>query len=89
LRRRRALRDLDHLAEETGREWSPTAAIAHVRVIGGTTDPAGASDQEPTLPKDRGHAVESLPVFEQPAEEPRPAVSRIRAVPIDQAFSDH
>jgi hypothetical protein len=90
LRRRRALRQLDVLALDPERELSPSAAIAHVRVIG-----------EPAVPRVAAHnGTDSVPLklrSDSAQEEPGsaqeefgavgdPAGRRVHAVPIDQPF---
>jgi hypothetical protein len=78
-RRRRALRHLDSLAQHPARDLSPDAAVAHVRVLGETSEPPVAA---------RNGASVLLPTgdtsVERVADEARNASDRLRAVPIDE-----
>jgi hypothetical protein len=75
-RRRREKRQLERLADESGREPSPIAARAHVSVIEDQT--ALKDDSEPD-----GQASDDR---SEPLNEGRPKGFHIYAVPIDQPF---
>jgi hypothetical protein len=77
LRRRRAKRKLEHLAEGSERTVSPRTAKAHVRII---EDQTAFKDREP-----EGQVPDA------PAElsaESRPGGFHVRPVPIDQPFGE-
>jgi hypothetical protein len=82
LRRRRALRQLDILAQDPEREPSPAAATAHVRVIGDPVVPrVAAPNATDRIPRRGGSAGEG------PVVEGDGAGSRVHAVPIDQPLA--
>lgn len=76
LRRRREKRQLEQLADSSGREEQPRPAAAHVRVI---------EDQAVAVPRD------DTPKPDAPDEGPvqiRSTGFHVRAVPIDQPFDE-
>jgi hypothetical protein len=77
LRRRREKRQLEHLAEVSVREVSPTTARAHVKVI---EEQAVGTDRPPEGP--------DADVMSEPALEAHPGGFHVRAVPIDQPFGE-
>jgi hypothetical protein len=83
LRRRRTLRHLHSLAQETAHEPNPTTATAHVRVLDepGSTDAATAPEPATTgrVPEPPGPSAP-----EASTESSLPPGDRVRAVPIDQ-----
>ncbi len=83
LRRRRALRHLDSLALDPGREPNPATATAHVRVIGEADGPDG---RPRLVPRAGRRAHEGAPPVkdEDGVEEVHAARARVQAVPIDQ-----
>ncbi len=76
LRRRRAKRHLEQLAEKSEREVSPGAAKGHVRVIG---DETAAVDKEPD---------EEAEAPTESSTETRPRGFHVKPVPIDQPFRE-
>jgi hypothetical protein len=83
LRRRRALRHLDSLALDPGREPNPATATAHVRVIGEADGPDGRPRLVPR-PGRREHEGAPPAKAEDGVEEVQAARTRVQAVPIDQ-----
>ena len=79
LRRRRAKRQLEQLAEESEREVSPGAAKGHVRVI---EVQAAVRDRESE--EQEADAPAELP----DSDENRPRGFHVRPVPIDQPLSE-
>jgi hypothetical protein len=77
LRRRRAKRQLEQLAEESEREVSPGAAKGHVRVI-----------EEQTALKDREIEQQESDAPAELSAESRPHGFHVRPVPIDQPLSE-
>jgi hypothetical protein len=77
LRRRRAKRQLEQLAEESEREVSPGAARGHVRVI---EDQTAAKEQE------SGGQEPDVPA--ELSVESRPRGFHVRPVPIDEPLSE-
>lgn len=77
LRRRRAKRQLEKLAEESEREVSPGVARGHVRLIEDqiAVGDGEVDEQEPEAPT-------------EPSVEGRPHGFHVRPVPIDQPLSD-
>jgi hypothetical protein len=69
------------------REPSPTAATAHVRVLGDEGLPVSGPDPAPTVAPNRRLRTEDVPT---PVPTPEPTAGdpppRVRAVPIDQPF---
>jgi hypothetical protein len=84
LRRRRALRHLDSLALDPGRELNPAAAVPHVRVLGESGPshdrPVGAPVVARRITLDRAPATEG----DEPDTTVRVPEHRLHAVPIDQ-----
>jgi hypothetical protein len=76
-RRRQTKRQLQRLVAESERGVSPTAAKGHVRVIEGEN---AVKDSDP-----EGLEPDSPP---ESSVENRPAGFHVRAVPIDQPFSE-
>jgi hypothetical protein len=83
LRRRRSLRDLHSLAQEAAREPSPTAATAHVRVLGDSDEPVSGGDVPPPVVSNRRLETEEGSSPQVSTDE---SAHRVRAVPIDQPF---
>jgi hypothetical protein len=83
-RRRRALRHLDSLAQHPARELSPDAAVAHVRVIGETGEPARDARNESSMPERATYPAPDDGVAGRGGEEGRNASGRLHAVPIDE-----
>jgi hypothetical protein len=81
LRRRRALRHLDSLALDPGREPNPAAATAHVRVIGEGGD---ANSRPSVVPRQGNRLHGGAAPTEDRADEVREGGPRVQAVPIDQ-----
>jgi hypothetical protein len=91
LRRRRAQRHLDSLAQHPARDLSPTVAVAHVRVLG---ESASALDDASTgshMPTHTGHEGESRAIPAPPGGEVRIVShqlgAQLRAVPIDEPLA--
>lgn len=91
LRRRRAQRHLDSLAQHPARDLSPTVAVAHVRVLG---EPASAPDDTSNgvrTPPPAGSEVENMALPTPSGGDVR-IVShqlgdQLRAVPIDEPLA--
>jgi hypothetical protein len=87
-RRKRMQRRLGVLIEEAKREPSPIAAATHVRVIEVPDSPDAIEGQVPVKAKDRIAEHESVVAPAPPVVGNRPAGFHVRAVPINQLFSD-
>jgi hypothetical protein len=88
LRRRKALRHLDSLAQDPERELNPAAAVAHVRVLG---DPDGVAGGPRVVPRQTTGLISAVEDREGPRGqdgEGRIHGHRVQAVPIDQPFAD-
>jgi hypothetical protein len=77
LRRRRAKRQLEQLAEASEREVSPGAAKGHVRVI-----------EDQTAVRDRESEEQEPDAPAEQSVECRPRGFHVRPVPIDEPFSE-
>jgi hypothetical protein len=85
LRRRRALRELDSLAQHPARQLSPEAAVAHVRVIGDEDPvPVGVGSGWLTPTRAIGENTDGETDSGQMPAEAGNASDRLFAVPIDQ-----
>ena len=77
LRRRRAKRQLQRLAEESERKVKPEAATGHIKVI-----------EDQTAVKVRESEGQERDVQAEVSVESRPRGFHVRPVPIDQPLSD-
>jgi hypothetical protein len=77
LRRRRAKRQLERLAEESEREVSPGASTGHIKVI-----------EDQTAAKVRESEGQERDVQAELSVESRPRGFHVRPVPIDQPLSE-
>lgn len=88
LRRRRALRHLDSLAQHPAREPSPDAAVAHVRVIGEAGVPTTAGRNGSSTPARAILPAQDDEIVGRAGEEAQNASDRLRAVPIDEPLGE-
>jgi hypothetical protein len=89
LRRRKALRHLDSLALDPERELNPSAATAHVRVLGESDGVSGGPRPVPRGTAGKDSQGEAVPDSDSDsASAGRLHGHRVLAVPIDQSFDD-